>query len=197
MSFEKEFLVHYLRFGLGSMAKTDIDALIMFLLDKYGLPDEQKPLEDLSNQALSEKLKTPVNKVKSLRYAASLKFSESIEEAARVRFKRCLLGANFSTDLETIKLLIEDKLAKSWIQGKLKVAGLFHDDSFNKEAISIDTEKFIEVMELLFTEKELSNFKKKYHEEISKEKSKRNRNRLLQEIKDWSGIAFGTISVIS
>ncbi len=197
MSFEKEFLDHYLRFGLGSMAKTDIDALIMFLLDKYGLPDEQKPLEALSNQALSEKLKTPVDRVKSLRYAASLKFSESIEEAARVRFKRCLLGANFSTDLETIKLLIEDKLAKSWIQGKLKDTGLFHDDSFNKEAISIDTEKFIEVMELLFTEKEISTFKKNYHEEISKEKSKRNRNRLLQEIKDWSGIAFGMIPVSS
>ena len=83
------------------------------------------------------------------------------------------------------------------IQEKIKDAGLFHDDSFNKEAISIDTEKFIEVMELLFTEEEIITFKKKYHEEISKEKSKRNRNRLLQEIKDWSGIAFGTISVIS
>ena len=44
MSFEKEFLDHYLRFGLGLMAKTDIDALIMFLLDKYGLPDNRSNL---------------------------------------------------------------------------------------------------------------------------------------------------------
>ena len=178
------------------MAKTDIDALIMFLLDKYGLPDEKKPLEVLSNQALSEKLKTPVNKVKSLRYAASLKFSESIEEVAKERFKRCLLGASFSTDLETIKLLIEDKLAKSWIQGKLKDARLFHDDSFNKEAITIETRKFIQVMEVLFSEEEISSFKKEYETEISKKKSERNRNRLLQEIKDWSGLAIGAISVL-
>lgn len=197
MSFEKEFLSQYLRFGLGSMAKTDIDALIMFLLDKYGLPDEHKPLENLSNQALSEKLKTPVSRVKSLRYAASLKFSESIEEVARARFKRCLLGANFSTDLEIIKLLIEDKLAKSWIQGKLKDAGLFHDDSFNKEAITIETKKFIQVIEVLFSEEDISSFKDEYQAEISKEKSERNRDRLLQEIKDWSGLAFGAISVLS
>jgi len=197
MSFSKEFLDQYLRFGLGSMAKTDIDALIMFLLDKYGLPDELMPLEALSNQALSEKLKTPVNRVKSLRYAASLKFSESIEEVARVRFKRCLLGANFSTDLETIKLLIEDKLAKSWIQGKLKDAGLFHDDSFNKEAITIETTKFIQVMEVLFSKEEIRSFKEEYQSEISKGKSERKRNRLLQEIKDWSGLAIGVVSVSS
>ncbi len=197
MSFEKEFLDKYLSFGLGSMAKTDIDALIMFLLDKYGLPDEHEPLEALSNQALSEKLKTPVNRVKSLRYAAALKFSESIEEVARIRFKRCLLSANFSTDLETIKLLIEDQLAKSWIQGKLKDAGLFHDDSFNKEAITIETTKFIQVMEVLFSEEEISSFREKYQDEISKEKSERNRNCLLQEIKDWTGLAIGAISILS
>ena len=35
--FESEFLDNYLKFGLGSMPKSDIDALVMSLLDRYGL----------------------------------------------------------------------------------------------------------------------------------------------------------------
>jgi hypothetical protein len=196
MNFEDEFLDQYLRFGLGSMAKTDIDALVMFLLDKYGLPNERRPLEEMSNQFVSEKLKIPVSKVKSLRYAASLKFSDSIEDVAKQRFKRCLLGASFSNDIENLKLLIEDQLAKAWIQGKLKDAGIFHDDSFNKEAISIRTEKFIEVLEVLFSNEEIKSFKDKYYEEVSKDVTERDSKKLLRELKDWSSIATGAISIL-
>ena len=35
-SFAREFLGHYLKNGMGSMSKTDIDALVMHLLDRYG-----------------------------------------------------------------------------------------------------------------------------------------------------------------
>jgi len=66
MSFEKEFLDNYLRFGLGSMTKTDIDGLVMHLLDIYGFP-EGDPLKDKSNQAVSERLQTPVGKIKNVR----------------------------------------------------------------------------------------------------------------------------------
>jgi len=115
MSFEKEFLDNYLRFGLGSMTKTDIDGLVMHLLDKYVFP-EGDPLKDKSNQAVSEQLQTPVGKIKNVRYAASLKFSESIEEEARSRFKNCLLSISFSTDAKDVKFLVEDQLVKTWFQ---------------------------------------------------------------------------------
>ena len=42
-NFEKEFLENYLKFGLGSMPKSDIDALVMHLLDLYGV-DGSGPL---------------------------------------------------------------------------------------------------------------------------------------------------------
>ncbi len=35
-SFSSEFLQKYLMFGLGSMPRADIDALVMHLLDRYG-----------------------------------------------------------------------------------------------------------------------------------------------------------------
>jgi hypothetical protein len=53
-SFEPEFLEKYLKYGLGSLPKSDIDALIMYLLDKHGFQDS-KSLSKLSNQEVSEK----------------------------------------------------------------------------------------------------------------------------------------------
>lgn len=55
--FEKVFLENYLKFGLGSMPKSDIDALVMHLLDAYG-PNGSGPLATLSNQTVSERLRT-------------------------------------------------------------------------------------------------------------------------------------------
>ena len=46
--FEKVFLENYLKFGLGSMPKSDIDALVMHLLDTYG-PNGSCPLATLGN----------------------------------------------------------------------------------------------------------------------------------------------------
>jgi hypothetical protein len=82
-----------------------------------------------------------------------------------------------------------------WIQGKLKDAGIFHDDSFNKEAISIRTEKLIEVLEVLFSNQEIKLFKDQYHEELSKDAIKRNPKKLLRAIKEWANIATGVISI--
>jgi len=69
--FEKVFLENYLKFGLGSMPKSDIDALVMHLLDVYG-PNGSGSLATLSNQTVSERLKTSVSKVKKLRYETQL-----------------------------------------------------------------------------------------------------------------------------
>lgn len=56
-TFEQEFLSNYLKFGLGSMPKSDIDALVMHLLDSYGL-DGSGPLAYHSNQTVSPGLST-------------------------------------------------------------------------------------------------------------------------------------------
>jgi hypothetical protein len=48
-SFSEDFLDNYLKFGLGSMPRADIDALVMHLLDQYGYYGCQ-PMAPLSNQ---------------------------------------------------------------------------------------------------------------------------------------------------
>lgn len=137
--FKKDFLENYLRFGLGSLSKTDIDALVMHLLDLYGAQDG-KSLMQKSNQEVSQMLRTPVAKVKKLRYEAALKYGGSIEDNARGRLLAAIANATFEWDSKKIHLIIEDTLAKSWLQGQLKKHQLIFDNSFNTEIIKVDAE---------------------------------------------------------
>ena len=195
MSFEKEFLDNYLRFGLGSMTKTDIDALVMYLIDKYGL-SQGEPMKEKSNQMVSEQLKTPVSKVKNLRYAASLKFSESIETEAKSRFKNCLLSISFSTDAKEVKFLVEDQLAKTWFQGKLKEHNLFYDGSFNSEAIKVDSLKFLDVLKVVIPENDITELQKKLENVLSEESKSKDIRSLKKSLLEFVGFALPVIELV-
>ena len=54
--FEQEFLESYLRFGLGSMPKSDIDALVMHLIDRYGFDGSPTCLLGQHSMGLCRKL---------------------------------------------------------------------------------------------------------------------------------------------
>lgn len=92
--FEKVFLENCLKFELGSMPKSDTDALVMHLLDTYG-SNGSEPLATLSNQAISERLKAPVSKIKKLRYDATLKFGGRIEDPGNEAFIGCIEQGKF------------------------------------------------------------------------------------------------------
>lgn len=165
--FEKEFLDNYLNFGLGSMPKSDIDALVMHLLDSYGL-NGSGPLAIYGNQTVSERLKTPVNKIKKLRYDAALKFGGRIEDQAMGRLLAALSKASLEPDGAKICLIIEDSLAKNWLQGQLKINQHIFDYSFNTEIIKVSSSGLFEVLELVFDKDELKKFKDGY--DAAKEK---------------------------
>ena len=62
--FASDFLKNYLRFGLGSMPKSDIDALVMHLIDLYGC-NGLGPTGSLGNQEVSERQKPRSLKLRS------------------------------------------------------------------------------------------------------------------------------------
>jgi hypothetical protein len=159
--FEKVFLENYLKFGLGSMPKSDIDALVMHLLDVYGV-NGSGPLATLSNQTVSERLKTPVSKVKKLRYDAALKFGGRIEDQAMGRLLAELSKASLEPDGEKICLIIEDSLAKNWLQGQLKIHQHIFDHSFNTEIVKVSSTGLFQVLETVFDNDELNKFKEGY-----------------------------------
>lgn len=160
-TFEEKFLDNYLKFGLGSMPKSDIDALVMFLLDTYGF-NTSGPLNSKSNQSVSELLKTPVTKVKKLRYEAALKFGDKPADQAKIKMLIALKNASFDADGEKICLIIEDVIAKNWLQGQLKMHQHFFDNSFNSEIVKVPVLGLMEVLGKVFDGAEIERFKSDY-----------------------------------
>lgn len=169
-TFENDFLSNYLKFGLGSMPKSDIDALVMHLLDTYGL--DGSPLAIYSNQTVSERLKTPVAKIKRLRYDAALKFGERIEDQAKGRLLAALSKASLEPDGERICLIIEDSLAKNWLQGQLKIYQHIFDYSFNTEIVKVSSAGLFDVLEAVFDKAEIDAFRQGYDKAKKKKTDK-------------------------
>jgi hypothetical protein len=172
-TFEKDFLSNYLKFGLGAMPKSDIDALVMHLLDTYGL-EGSPPLAIYGNQTVSERLKTPVGKIKKLRYGAALKFGGRIEDQAKGRLLAALSKATLEPDSEKICLIIEDALAKNWLQGQLKIHQHIFDYSFNTEIVKVSSAGLFDVLSTVFDEDEIEAFKNGY-EEVKKKTTDKER----------------------
>ena len=161
--FKDQFLTNYLKFGLGSMSKSDIDALVMSLIDKFGY-DGSGPMAALGNQAVSEKLRTPVAKIKKLRYEAALKFGGEVEDQARGRLLAALANASIEPQNDKICLVIEDSLAKNWLQGQLKLKQQIFDHPFNTEIVRVSSAGMFVVLESLFGTKDLAAFKSGYEQ---------------------------------
>ena len=168
-NFKEDFLENYLKFGLGSMPKSDIDALVMHLLDRHG-DDGAIPLAIYSNQTVSELLKTPVSKVKKMRYDAALKFGGRIEDQAMGRLLAALSKASLEPDGKKVFLIIEDSLAKNWLQGQLKIHQHIFDHSFNTEIVKVLVAGLFQVLESVFDRAEIVKFRKGY-DDAKKEKT--------------------------
>lgn len=165
--FKSDFLDNYLKFGLGSMPKADIDALVMSLLDLYGFGGSG-PMASLGNQTVSERLKTPVAKVKRLRYEAALKFGGRVEDQAQTRLLAALANATLEPDGKKICLIIEDSLAKNWLQGQLKIHQHIFDHSFNTEIVRVSADGLFSVLSSIFDPKQTATFRAA-HEKAMKE----------------------------
>jgi hypothetical protein len=114
--FTKLFLEKYLAAGMGAMTKRDIDALVMHLLDEYGGADISE-LKTLSNQQVSVKLRTPVSRVKALRYEATLKYKEHTNQYAQWKFLEVLARAQFDAEKQKVAFIVEDSFTRHWLQG--------------------------------------------------------------------------------
>lgn len=166
-AFEDEFLGHYLRLGLGSLPKSDIDALVMALLEKYGI-NGSGPLAQMSNQAVSEILRTPVSRIKRLRYEAALKFGADIEDEAKGRLLAAIGNATIESETSKICLIIEDSLAKNWLQGKLKDSKQIFDHSFNTELLRVPAEGLFQVLEKIYDPQQLVELRAGYSKAVNK-----------------------------
>lgn len=150
MDFKTKFLQHYLAAGIGSFSKRDIDVLVMYLLDEEGSHVDCKPFKGMSNQQTSMKLRTPVSKIKSLRYEAALKYGEDLAKHAKWEMLKILAKAKFEIEQGKVFFVVEDTLTKNWIQDVLKESGLIFDNSFNSEIVKVSISDFCDVLREIY-----------------------------------------------
>lgn len=147
--FCETFLQHYLAGGMGAMGKRDIDALVMHLLDQIGM-DAAGPLQGLSNQQASIRLRASVSRIKSLRYEAALKYTADSYQAARWKLLQTLAKAQLDIDAGKVVFMLEDTFTRQWLQGLLKENGLVFDTSFNNELIKLKPEALAELVGVVY-----------------------------------------------
>ncbi len=167
-TFKSEFLEHYMSVSVGALSKKDTDALVIHLLDKYGL-DEGVPLSKYPNQEVSALLRIPAAKVRQLRYEAGLKYGGRVEDQAKAKLLLALSRSVLEVKSETVCLVIEDALAKNWLQGQLKNNGLIFDHSFNTEIIEVKATGLFHVLGQVFDTEQTRAFKSAF-EKLMKEK---------------------------
>ncbi|MGN6224314.1 hypothetical protein [Pseudoxanthomonas sp.] len=190
-AFGKEFLEAYLKLGLGSMTKSDIDALVMWLLDRHG-HNGSGPLSAYSNQTISERLRTPVAKVKKLRYEAALKFGASftsVEDMARARLLYSLSTATFELEHDKICLIIEDALVKYWLQGQLKINRQIFDHPFNTEILRLSASALFDVLSSLFDAKSVDTLRADYAAAEKIRDDRKRADKLKKLAEDFAGSA--------
>lgn len=173
-TFANEFLKQYLKGGIGAMTKADIDALVMHLLDKYS-SENGRPLGSFPNQIASERLRAPLARIKRLRYEGSLKFGGRPDDEARIRFIRLLAKAGLELHkkegtITKIVFVVEDILAKNWIQGQIKEHSGIFDGSFNTEIIKVEPNLFFRLLRTLLPDSEIDKFEEKYNVLVKKTK---------------------------
>ena len=77
--------------------------------------------------------------------------------------------ATIEPDGEKICLIIEDSLAKNWLQGQLKIHQQIFDHPFNTEIIRVSATGLFQVLSTIFDKSELDTFSQDY--EKAKKKS--------------------------
>lgn len=167
-NFKERFLNYYLRSGLGSLTKRDIDALVMYLIDDEGI-EENTPLKNLTNQQASIKLKIPASKVKSLRYEAALKFGGYDDNRAKVKFLEILTKAQFEAEKGQIVFIMEDLFISKWVQGLLKDKGIVFDTSFNTEIVRVNSESFCNLLSQLYDQVSVEKLRKSMQKVINQQ----------------------------
>jgi len=80
-----------------------------------------------------------------------------------------LSKASLEPDGDKVLLIIEDSLAKNWLQGQLKIHHHIFDYSFNSEIVKVPVEGLFQVLESMFNARDIEKFKLSYETVKKKE----------------------------
>ncbi len=143
-NFLKNLLETYFERGLGSLAKRDIEVLLIYLLIEDGCLGE-----DIDINRISRLLKLSKTKAKNLVYDVQLRYLQYSEQEAIERFVNLIEQARFEVTKEKITFVVRDPLLRQYVEDWIAQTNGFSDTSFNKELIKISPEILTDIFTYL------------------------------------------------
>ena len=139
------------RHGLGGMSKTDLDALIVYLIVKKG--------KDINSFDLSNEFKITESRVKSLLEQAAVKFDNRTMEDAWTDLLKVFERIEFdveSLEKGQIRFQLSDPMLYRWLQDRVRSLGSTSSYTKSSEQVTLNLETFFRIMEFLMNEKSIS-----------------------------------------
>jgi len=140
--FTEDFLELYLGNGIGSLPKTEIDLYIFYLLTQTG------DYKGKSNYELSNLLKVPESRIKSLRLNSTLKYSDINSKAILSKIVIRLTSSEQFAIFESgkVEVSLEDPIEQRELENFLKVRGYHAEYSLNSEVLKISPIRLFELI---------------------------------------------------
>ena len=171
--FIDDLMKYYLQNNFGSFTKAELEELFIELLDRYS------NFGEMTNFERSICLHIPESKVRGTMYRSQLKYQEYKDEVTRKKLFRLLWFGAFQVKkgddqkTEIITIIIEDQYLKKAIEGKLKELNEGFDGTFNKEALVIQKESLMLLIECFFSKEEQELALEELHKKHKKFRFKR------------------------
>ena len=150
--FDTIYLEYVLRHGLGGMAKTDLDTLIVYLL--------VKELNDINIFDLSNELKITESRIKSLLKRAAVKFDERTIDEAWIGILKIFERVNYdieSLEKGQIRFQLSDPMLFRWLQEKVRSLGDTCTYSTSSEQITMNLDTLYKILDILWEDKKISD----------------------------------------
>jgi len=141
-----EFLERFLNPAFGSLSKTEIEILILDLLEKTGKITEEK---NSSQYLLSTELKVSPSKAKNLWYNWSLR-KKYEEKQLKEMLGNILLNSKYKAHKDNdgwFWLQIENPLLLEYVKDKIQTFGHIQDSSFSPKIIKLQAKAFTDLIE--------------------------------------------------
>lgn len=149
-----EALVEALQFrGLGAMAKRELDALLLYLLEQHS------EIGSLSNHEAGLLLRAPAARIKILRQEAMYRFVEDLSGLATERLLEALKTCTYNRDADSLTLVVEDALGRDALLAEFKVSQSYGiSNPGNSEVIEVSSDAVIDLLERVLPKDERESF---------------------------------------
>ncbi len=141
--------------GLGAMAKRELDALLLFLLER------NSTIGSLSNHEAGLLLRAPASRIKALRQEAMYRFVDDLTQFARQRLLEALKTSRYNGKTDSLTLVVEDGIGRDALLAALKAERSFGvSNPGNSEVIEAPSDSVISLLERVLPPEELESFLK-------------------------------------